>query len=150
MKVKSYPNILADPYRCPIIIFIILVILGLVINLILIWSTTDINRLNQPISTETKWASVLVGIAFTLVISIIYIGILYYLCRRWGRMAKFGSFTPKFSWLLFFVTLLVAFLISYFTALIVGEYLKIGFLWSPDAPKITNTVNNETGKIIFQ
>ena len=114
-------NPIKKPYSRPVAIFAILIFIGLIINIYLLWRLTPITLEGTPFPEDKKWQALIIGLAITGVFSIIYIYLILYTAVLYG--CNTGGF-------LFIITILVAILISYVSALAMGDYLGVGFLWT--------------------
>ena len=113
-------GILSNPFQCPILIYTFLVVLGMIINLFLLGRTPDTNKVGQPVSDDLKWSTAALGIGFTVVMALIFGAWIYYLCINCDYIE---------AWIVFLLALLFPVLLTYFAALIMGEWLGMGHLW---------------------
>jgi hypothetical protein len=107
--------------RCPIIIYIIIIIIGLIINLWALFRIPRIDNSGKQITTGQMWIAGIVGIGFYLIVALAVGWWIYERCR----MCDSSSY-----WMTFVISILVAIILAPITGLIIGGILGIGFLWT--------------------
>jgi len=103
-------------------IFVFVIIIGIIIDLILLYDLKGRDRNGKFIDTETKNMAAVNGIGLALILTIIFVGGIYLLRREYTTM-KTGT--------VLIVLIFITFLIIFLMGLFVGEYVNVGHVWSP-------------------
>lgn len=100
-----------EPIRCPLIIFIIIVILAFIWNIVIVVNLPPIDRQGQPITTGQKWGIGVVILIIYLLVAFIFGRIIYGYCRRCdGNRA----------WITFFIFILLPIIIAIVLGVVIG------------------------------
>jgi len=103
-------------------IFVFVIVIGIIIDLILLYDLKGRDRNGKFIDTETKNMAAVNGIGLALILTIIFVGGIYLLRREYTTM-KTGT--------VLIVLIFITFLIIFLMGLFVGEYVNVGHVWSP-------------------
>lgn len=120
---KSKESIFSPIY----IFFVIIIIIGIVINLILLSRLQLIDRNGNPVSEDRKTMATVNGIGFAILLIIILVGG-FYMLRHHGAIKNIA--------LSLFVAIFITFIIIFMMGLLMGEYMDVGHLWAPIQPII--------------
>lgn len=102
--------------------FIVIIIIGIVINLVLLYDLKGRDRSGKLIENESKDMAAVNGIGLAIILTIILGGSIY-LVRK-GRVIEKSGTT-------LIILILIAFLIIFLMGLFVGEYVNVGHVWAP-------------------
>lgn len=107
-----------EPIRCPLILYTILVILGVVINLSAAMRAPSVNRQGMPISNTQKWTAFIIGLLVYLIIAYLFGKWMYNLCKS-GQTLN--------SWLVFILAILFPLILAIIIGIIVSAFLGISY-----------------------
>lgn len=107
-------------YRCPIIIFVILIIIGIIINIWALFRVPRTDSSGKEITSGQMWVAGIVGIGFYLIVAFAIGWWVYQKCRECDQS----------SWVSFIIVILIAIILAPIVGLIIGGILGIGFLWT--------------------
>ncbi len=113
----------------PIIIFIIIIIIGLVINCWALFRAPRTDHSGKEITTSQLWIAGIIGISFYLIISCLV---------GWWIYSKYRECNSTSYWWAFCISILIVIILAPITGVIMGATLGLGFLW---------TVNQEPNTI---
>ena len=102
--------------------FIVIIIIGIVINLVLLYDLKGRDRSGKFIENESKDMAAVNGIGLAIILTIILGGSIY-LARK-GRVIEKSGTT-------LIILILIAFLVIFLMGLFVGEYINVGHVWAP-------------------
>ena len=102
--------------------FIVIIIIGIVINLVLLYDLKGRDRSGKFIENESKDMAAVNGIGLAIILTIILGGSIY-LVRK-GRVIEKSGTT-------LIILILIAFLVIFLMGLFVGEYINVGHVWAP-------------------
>ena len=105
-----------------VIIFIIFIVIGIIVNLFLLFGLDGRDRNGKIITNDEKTMAAINSIGLAVLLSIILGGFIFII---WGK----GNNTNM--GLGFVLLLLVAFVIIFLMGLLAGEYVNVGHLWAP-------------------
>ena len=108
-------------FRCPIILYIIIIIIGFIINCWALFRTPRTDNSGKEITTGQLWVAGIIGAAFYLIIALAVGWWIYERCRECNSSSY---------WMPFIISLLIAIILAPITGLIMGTILGIGFLWT--------------------
>ncbi len=111
------------------IFFLIIIIIGIVINLILLFRLELIDRNGNLLSEDQKTMAAVNGIGFAILLIIILVGG-FYMVRFHGSLKSTG--------LSVVVAIFITFIIIFLMGFLMGEYMNVGHLWAPIQPVIPN------------
>lgn len=114
------------------IFFLIIIIIGIVINLILLSRLELIDRNGNPLTEDQKTMATINGIGFAILLTIILVGG-FYMVRYHGAIKNTGLSVA--------VAIFITFIIIFLMGLLMGEYMDVGHLWAPIQPIIPNDEN---------
>lgn len=116
------PIIGEENFLSPIyFVIMVLVIIGIIINIHLLYSLSGNDRYGAPIDDNRRNMALTTLIGLNIFLMIIFMGSIY-------MMRKNGMNNHGVS---IIVILIVSFFIMFITGTIVGEYMNVGHLWSP-------------------
>lgn len=105
----------------PVLIFLIIVIIGLIINLILLATRViPITTASASTAAGFKSGAAFVGSVFTILIALIFAAFFYYICIHYKLSGGWGIYLSA---------IILAILITFFAAWLMGYYIGIGSLW---------------------
>lgn len=107
--------------KCPIILYIILIIIGIVINAWALFRTPRTDNSGKEVTTGQMWVAGIVGFGFYLIISLAVGWWIYERCKKCERSSY---------WMTFIIAILIAIILAPITGLIIGSILGVGFLWT--------------------
>jgi hypothetical protein len=110
-----------QPYKCPIGIYVFLVVLLIVINIWAIFRAPRIDNHGRTISTSTIWWAAIIGIAFMLIFSGLFAYWIFQQCRSCDGQSHHIVFTLAIG---------VPIILGIITGLVIGGVMNIGFLWT--------------------
>ena len=102
--------------------FIVIIIIGIVINLVLLYDLKGRDRSGKFIENESKDMAAVNGVGLAIILTIILGGSIY-LVRK-GRVIEKSGTT-------LIILILIAFLIIFLMGIFVGEYVNVGHVWAP-------------------
>lgn len=102
--------------------FIVIIIIGIVINLVLLYDLKGRDRSGKFIENESKDIAAVNGVGLAIILTIILGGSIY-LVRK-GRVIEKSGTT-------LIILILIAFLIIFLMGIFVGEYVNVGHVWAP-------------------
>jgi len=108
-------------FKCPITLFIILMIIGAVVN---IWAwliAPHRDKMGYEIPASDYWIAIILGVSFHFLVIIIGAWIIFEQCRRCNVDA---------SWIVFLLAVLLPVVSALLVGLIIGQVLGVGFLWT--------------------
>lgn len=112
-----------QPVKCPISIYIFLMVLMAIVN---IWATFRVPRINsngRPITTGVLWTALLLGVAFHITFGLFFGWWLYERCQMCLGVAVAHGLT-------FSLAVLIPFVLGVMTGLIIGGVMGVGFVWT--------------------
>nr|QBK91215.1 MAG: hypothetical protein LCPAC202_01890 [Pithovirus LCPAC202] len=104
-----------------VVIFIIIIIIGLVINCWALFKSPRTDNSGKEITTSQLWIAGIIGISFYLIVSFI-IG--------WWLYEKYRECNSSSYWWVFVISILIAIILAPITGVIMGAILGIGFIWT--------------------
>lgn len=109
-----------DPIRCPVILYTILVVIGLILNLS---STSKIktDRLGREIPETRRSCATILGIIIYLVVAYLFGVWMYNLCVQGSRMS---------AWLVFLLAIFFPFILSIIILVIIFAILGVSSSFS--------------------
>lgn len=107
-----------EPFKCPLLLYTILVILGLIINLAAVNKTPNVDRNGNQISNSQKWTAFIIGLIIYLVIAYLFGLWMYNLCKS-GKTLN--------SWLVFLLAIFFPLILSIIVGIIISAILGISF-----------------------
>lgn len=110
-----------QPYKCPVGIYIFLLVLLAVINIWAIFRAPRVDNNGQAISTSTLWWAAIIGVAFHLTFGLL-IG--------WWIWEQCRSCNGENRHIIFLLAIAVPILLGIITGVIIGNVMNIGFLWT--------------------
>lgn len=110
-----------QPYKCPIGIYIFIIVLMAVINIWAIFRAPRIDNNGRTISTGTIWWAAIIGVAFHLIFGLL-IG--------WWIFEQCRSCNGQNRHVIFILAIGVPILLGILTGIIIGNVMNIGFLWT--------------------
>ncbi len=108
-------------FKCPIILYIIIIIIGLIINCWALFRAPRIDNSGKEITTSQLWIAGIIGISFFLIVGLVVGWWVYERCR---------SCNPSSYWWTFIISILIAIILAPITGVIMGAILGIEFLWT--------------------
>ena len=111
----------SDPIRCPLILYVILVVLGAILNLKAIADAPNVDRNGRTITYSQKWTAGIIGLVIYLIISYLFGMWIYNLCKK-GQTLN--------SWLVFLLAIFFPLILALVVGLIVGAFLGISMFFS--------------------
>lgn len=112
-----------EPFRCPLLLFVALVIIGLIYNVWFLIKSPNVNNAGQPISTTQKWVVGIIGIIIYLIIAYLFGLWMYKLCSRCETLN---------SWLVFLLAIFFPLILALIVSIIIGIILGISnFIANP-------------------
>ena len=105
------------------IIFLIFIVIGIVINLYLLYRLDIFDTDGNLVPEERRTYAAIIGIGMAIILSIIFFGGMYLVAYGSKAKTSFGSLLLVF---------LVAFIIIFMMGWLVGIYMGIKHLWIPD------------------
>ena len=115
-------------FKCPITLYIILIIIGAIINIWALFRAPKKDRSGKDITTGQLWLSFFIGMTFYIILAILFGWWIYERCR---------SCNTSSSGIIFISALLIPVLLALITGVIMGAVLNVGFIWT--ASKVPNT-----------
>ena len=103
-------------------LFVFIIIIGIIINLILLYDLIGRDRKGKYIEIEDKNMAAVNGVGLALMLTIIFMGGIY-LLKRDVIEIKMGT--------MLIILLMVSFLIIFLMGLFIGEYINVGHVWTP-------------------
>lgn len=107
------------------LVFIVIIIVGIIINLHLLYRLRGKDRHGNDISRDRKNMAAINGLGFAIILAIIFGGAIY-LSRNGGYITNQGS--------ALIILILISFLIVFLMGLLIGEYIAVGHIWTPIQP----------------
>ena len=114
-----HPN--RQVFKCPIWIFVLLMVIGAIIN---IWAWLDApkrDRDGNVIMTLDYWIAIITGVAFHVLVLVLGAWLIFENCRRCQLEA---------SGVIFLLAILIPIVSALLVGLIIGSILNVGFLWT--------------------
>ena len=109
----------SDPIKCPLLLYVVLIILGLIINISAVARTPDVNSAGQPITPTQKWSTTIIGIIIYLIIAYLFGMWMYSLCKK----CQAGQ-----AWLVFLLAVFFPLILALVFGLITAAVLGVGFM----------------------
>lgn len=116
---KEQCNPWSEPLKCPLYIFIILAIIGMIINIYLIVRSPTVDAQGNQISASQKWVAAILSVLVMSLITVLFGVWIYSQCSR----CRFGS-----AWLIALVALFLPLILFFITALLVSAFLGLSIL----------------------
>ncbi len=110
-----------ESFIYPIIIFIIIVIIGLVINCWALFKAPRTDNSGKEITGGRLWVAGLIGFSFYLIISF---------AIGWWIYEKYRGCDSTSYWWTFCIAILIIIILAPITGVIMGATLGLGFLWT--------------------
>ncbi len=107
--------------KCPVILYIIIVIIGAVILLFALFRLPPIDRRGNPITAGRIWLAGIIGFIFYLVVSLVF---------GWWVFRQCLACQEGYSWVVLLITILLPLVLVPITALVIGSILGVGFLFT--------------------
>lgn len=108
-----------EPIKCPLILYVILIVIGVLVNIAAVMRSPNVDRLGRPISTSQKWAATIFGLIVYLIIAYLFGHWMYGTCARCETLN---------SWLIFLLAIFFPIILSFLFGLITAAVLGVGFL----------------------
>ena len=108
-----------DFIRCPLIIYTVLVVIGLISNVMFISRAPNVNNTGQPITNGQKWVTGIIGLLIYLLIAYLFGRWIYSLCSRCEVLN---------SWLVFLLAIFFPLILSIIVGLTMGLFLGISMI----------------------
>lgn len=108
-----------DPVRCPLILYIVLIVVGVFINLAAVARAPDVDRQGRPLTQTQKWSSTIIGLLIYLIIAYLFGMWMYRLCTSCNTVG---------SWLIFLLAVFFPVILAFIFNVIVSAVLGVGFL----------------------
>ena len=109
-----------DPWgeiiKCPLILYTILVIVGVILNLSAMSKAPSVNRNGVAITSSQKWRATVIGLGIYLVIAFLFGYWIYRLCQRCETLN---------SWLVFLLAIFFPLVLAVIVGMIIGGILGI-------------------------
>lgn len=106
-----------DPIRCPLIIFVFLVVIGVIANLLSLFKIPDIDRNGNRIDPSRKTFAVIVAIIINLIIAYLFGLWIFNLCKQ----CQFVN-----SWLVFLLVIFLPIIVAVVINVLVSSILGVG------------------------
>lgn len=110
-----------QPYKCPIGIYIGLLVLMAIINIWAIFRAPRINNKGRKISTSVIWFAAIIGVAFHLVFGLLFGWWIFESCRSCHGQNRH---------VIFLLAVTIPIILGLVTGVIIGNVMNIGFLWT--------------------
>lgn len=110
-----------QPYKCPIGIYIGILVLMAVINIWAIFRAPRINNKGKAISTSLIWYAAIIGVAFHLVFGLLLGWWIFESCRSCHGQNRH---------VIFLLAVTIPIILGLITGVIIGNVMNIGFLWT--------------------
>ena len=105
-----------------VMIFVIFIVIGIIVNLILLYNLDKFDRHGELISSDARNMAAINSVGLAILLAIIFGGLIFLMLKR-GNNINMGVG--------FILLLLVAFVVIFLMGLLAGEYVNIGHLWAP-------------------
>ena len=115
----TYCNPWRDPIRCPLILYTILVVIGLIINLASISRIPTVDRDGRPITSSQRTTAIFIAIVVNIIVAILFGWWMYSLCRKCQSLN---------AWLVFLLAILFPIIITLISAILMSAILGLGYL----------------------
>ncbi len=109
----------SEPLRCPLLLYVVLIVLGLIINISAVARTPDVNRSGQPITPTQKWSTTIVGIIIYLIVAYLFGMWMYNLCKKCQTVN---------AWLVFLMAVFFPLILALVFGVITAAVLGVGFM----------------------
>jgi len=110
-----------QPYKCPVGIYIFLLVLLAVINIWAIFRAPRINNNGKQIAVSTIWWAAVAGVAFHLVFGLMIGWYLFEQCRSCNQENRH---------IIFLLAVATPIILGIIAGIIIGSIMNIGFLWT--------------------
>jgi hypothetical protein len=122
-----------QPYKCPIAIYVILIVILIIVNIWAIFRAPNFDSSGRHISTGTKWWAGIVGIVFILIFGLFFGWWILQRCKTCDTSGPSSGVT-------FALALGVPIILGVLAALVIGGIMGVGFLWTASrAPNPTSS-----------
>lgn len=119
--IETYNNPWKDPLKCPLILYVILVVLGLLWMLAGFGRVPGVDRNGNPINSGNRWFAFLIGIILYLIIAYLFGLWIYNLCKG----GYYGT-----SWLVFLLAIFFPLILTLVIGAVVGAILGLGYFFT--------------------
>ena len=106
-----------EPVKCPLLLYIALIILGLILNFIYVSRLPTVDRLGRPISNNQRWVAIILGIIIYLAIALLFGTWMYRNCVNCNT----GG-----SWIIFLLAIFFPLILWFILAIIYVVITGIG------------------------
>jgi len=110
-----------QPYKCPIGIYIFLLVFLAIINIWAIFRAPRIDNNGRRISTGTIWWAAIAGVAFHLIFGLMIGFYIFEHCRSCNQESRH---------LIFLLAVGTPIILGIIVGIIIGSIMNIGFLWT--------------------
>lgn len=110
-----------QPYRCPIWIFVALVVLLAIINIWAIFRAPRVDNSGREITVGTIWLAAIIGVAFHLIFSFFFGWWIFQQCKACDGVSHH---------VIFLLAVAVPVILGVLTGVIIGSVMNVGFLWT--------------------
>ena len=116
---KCHPT--KEGIKCPVILYIILVIIGAVILIFALLRLPPIDRRGDPITGGRIWLAAIVGFVFYLIVSLVF---------GWWVLRQCLACQEGYSWVVLLIVVLLPLVLVPITGLVIGSILGVGFIFT--------------------